>query len=106
VSEQQAQNPSEKRTERSAEEVQRKQATAQSVFDVQEQESPYRKNLETISRKQRNDLEQQVRQLLATMRKAKLENDSLVEALKQMEHDLEQIRRTSFDATNPELLLF
>ena len=59
-------------------------------------------NLETISRKQLNALEQQVRQLLLTIRSAKLQNDPLVEALKALAHELEQARCKRFDAVNSE----
>ena len=59
-------------------------------------------NLETISRKQLNDLEQQAKQLLVTIQKAKLENTSLIEALQQLEHDLGEARRTQFDSINTE----
>lgn len=59
-------------------------------------------NLETISRKQLNDLEQQTRQLLASIRRAKLENNPLVEALQQLERELEQARHKRFDAVNSE----
>jgi hypothetical protein len=59
-------------------------------------------NLETISRKQLNDLEQQVRQLLITIKRAKLENNLLVENLQQLGHELEQVRCRRFDAVNSE----
>jgi len=59
-------------------------------------------NLETISRKQLNELEHCVRELLITMRKAKLQNDPLVESLKLLEHELGEARRERFDAANPE----
>jgi hypothetical protein len=59
-------------------------------------------NLETISRKQLNDLEQQTKQLLGTIQKAKLENTPLIEALKQLEHDLGEARREQFDSINSE----
>jgi predicted nucleic acid-binding Zn-ribbon protein len=59
-------------------------------------------NLDTISRKQLNDLEQQVKQLLGTIHRAKLENIPLVEALQQLEHELEEARRAQFDSINSE----
>lgn len=59
-------------------------------------------NFESLSQKHRNDLEQQVRQLLVTVRRAKLENAPLIEALEALERDLEQDRRERFDAANSE----
>jgi ribosomal 50S subunit-associated protein YjgA (DUF615 family) len=59
-------------------------------------------SLETISRKQLNDLEQQVGQLLVTIRRAKLENIPLIEALQKLEQELEQSRHERFDAANSE----
>ena len=59
-------------------------------------------NLETIPRKQLNDLEYCVRELLATMRKAKLWNDPLAESLKLFEQELGEVRRERFDAANSE----
>jgi hypothetical protein len=59
-------------------------------------------NLENISQKHRNDLEQQTRQLLVTIRRAKLENTALIEALEALELKLEQDRREMFDASNSE----
>ena len=59
-------------------------------------------NLDTISRKQLNDMEQQVKQLLGTIKRAKLENEPLVEALQQLEQELEEARHEQFDAINSE----
>jgi len=59
-------------------------------------------NLETISQKQLNDLEQQAKQLLVTIRRAKLENNPLVEALQQLEHALGEARRERFDTATSE----
>ena len=59
-------------------------------------------NLETISRKQLNEVERCVRELLGTMRKAKLQNDPLVESLKLLEQELGEVRRERFDKANPE----
>ena len=63
-------------------------------------------NLETISRNQLNDLEQQAKQLLVTIRRAKLENNPLVEALQQLEHELGEARRVRFDTVNSEYHTF
>jgi hypothetical protein len=59
-------------------------------------------NLEMISRKQMNELEHGVRELLNTIRKAKLQNDPLVESLKALELGLGNVRRERFDEVNTE----
>jgi hypothetical protein len=59
-------------------------------------------NLEHASRKQLNDIEILVRELQIVMRKAKLQNEPLAEALKLAERELSQARRERFDAENPE----
>ena len=59
-------------------------------------------NLETVSRKQLNDLEQQVRQLLVTMRSAKLQVEPLTESLQELARELEQVRHERFDEANSE----
>ncbi|MBZ0296399.1 MAG: hypothetical protein K8L99_27810 [Anaerolineae bacterium] len=59
-------------------------------------------NLEAISQKQLSALEQQVRQLLIGLRKAKLDNEPLVASLQQLEERLGQVRRERFDAANSE----
>ncbi|MBZ0304084.1 MAG: hypothetical protein K8J31_30385 [Anaerolineae bacterium] len=59
-------------------------------------------NLESISRKQLNELEHCVRELLVTMRKAKLQNDPLAESLQALEQQLGEARRERFDEANPE----
>ena len=59
-------------------------------------------NLENLSRKQLNELEHHVSELLNTMRKAKLQNEPLMESLKLLEHQLGETRRERFDATNSE----
>ena len=59
-------------------------------------------NLENLSQKQLNELERRVSELLNTMRKARLQNDPLIEALKLLEHELGETRRERFDAANSE----
>lgn len=59
-------------------------------------------NLQSISPKQLSELEQQVRQLLTSLRKAKLENEVLMTSLQQLEEALEKDRRERFDAANSE----
>ena len=59
-------------------------------------------NLETLSRKQRNDLEIHVSALLVTLRKAKLQNDPLAKSLEMLEQQLGDDRRQRFDEVNSE----
>lgn len=59
-------------------------------------------NLETVSKKHVNELERCVRELLYTMRKAKLNDEVLTESLRQLEKTLGEARRERFDAVNPE----
>ena len=59
-------------------------------------------NLDNISRKQSNDLEQQARQLIDTMRKAKLQSEPLFESLQTLAQTLEKMRHGQFDETNSE----
>ena len=63
-------------------------------------------DFENISAKQRGEIEQQARQLLNTIRRAKLQNDSLVEALQQLELALGEARREQFDTNNTEYHTF
>ena len=59
-------------------------------------------NLEAITRKQSNDLEQQIRQLMVTMRKARLHESSYFESLQTLAQELEKVRHEQFDDTNSE----
>lgn len=59
-------------------------------------------NFETVSQKHMNELELLVRELLAVMRKAKIQNEPLEESLHLFEQELEDARRLRFDAANPE----
>ena len=59
-------------------------------------------SLDTISRKKLNELEQQIRQLLVTIRSAKLQNEPLVELLQAQARELEKIRHEQFDEVNTE----
>ena len=59
-------------------------------------------NLENLSRKQLNDLELQSRQLIETMRKAKLQTDSLFESLQTLTQELEKMRHEQFDEAKSE----
>ena len=59
-------------------------------------------NLENLSRKQLNDLELQSRQLIETMRKARLQDDPLFESLDMLTQKLERMRHEQFDEANSE----
>jgi hypothetical protein len=59
-------------------------------------------DLENISEKHANELELLVKELLASMRKAKLHQEPLVEELRLFEQELGDIRRKRFDAAHPE----
>lgn len=63
-------------------------------------------NLETVSSKHINELEILVKELLAAMRKANLEKDSLGENLRQFNQELEDTRRQRFDNQHPEYKIF
>lgn len=58
-------------------------------------------NLESLSPKQLNELEHMVRELLAALRKAKLHQEPLAEALRKAEEELGALRRERFDSQNP-----
>lgn len=59
-------------------------------------------NLDTLSTKQLNELERLTRELLVAMRKSKLQEEPIVASLQEMESEIGKIRRTRFDAANPE----
>jgi hypothetical protein len=59
-------------------------------------------NLESLSIKQVTEIERLTKELLLAMRKAKLQDTPVTEALRVMEQELGEIRRTRFDAANPE----
>lgn len=59
-------------------------------------------NLEHITSKQLNDLELRVTELISAMRKAKIQNPSLMESLKLFENELGELRRERYDASNSE----
>jgi hypothetical protein len=60
-------------------------------------------NLEATSRKKLNELEQQVRQLLVTLRSVKLQNnDPLMVSLQELARELEKARHEQFDNNNSE----
>jgi hypothetical protein len=65
-------------------------------------EGAERARLETLSQKQLSELERCVRELLAVLRKTRVADESLVETLRLLEHNLGEVRRVRFDESNPE----
>jgi hypothetical protein len=59
-------------------------------------------NLETVSRKQLNDIEIRVRELLKLMRKAKLHDETVTQLLAEFEQTLADARRKRFEEENSE----
>ena len=59
-------------------------------------------NFENVPQKHMNELELLVRELLAVMRKAKLQNEPLENSLRLFEQELEEARRKRFDTANSE----
>jgi len=58
--------------------------------------------LDSVSSKHLNELEQSVRDLQLLMRKANLQNEPIAKAIYEFEVELGQARRARFDAANPE----
>lgn len=59
-------------------------------------------NLETVSTKHLNEMEQSIRTLLTIMRQAKLQNEPIAQSLRELELEIGQVRRERFDKANPE----
>jgi len=59
-------------------------------------------NLAPVSSKHLSELEQLVSQVLATMRKAKLSDETIYATLQEFEQELGSTRRDRFDADNSE----
>jgi len=59
-------------------------------------------SLEHMSRKQLNELERSVQDLITTMRKTKLQDETLQESLRLLAHKLGEARRERFDEVNSE----
>ena len=57
-------------------------------------------DLESLSPKLCNDLEQQITELLKTMRRAKLQQYPIYASLQELEQALCEIRRTRYDENN------
>ena len=59
-------------------------------------------NLEHIPQKQLGELERLTREMQDALRKAKLQDEPLLESLRLFEQELSELRRKRFDETNPE----
>lgn len=59
-------------------------------------------NLYLLSDKHLRSIEQLSQELLAVLRQAKLKDEPVVEALRQLEQEASRIRRERFDVANPE----
>ena len=60
--------------------------------------------LDSVSSKHLNELEQSVRDLQLLMRKANLQNEPVAKAIHDFEIELGKARRARFDAANPEYI--
>ena len=67
-----------------------------------EQEGKSIMNLDTVSDKHLHELERLAGELLTVIQKAKLTDELLVAALRQLEHETAQTRRTRYDLTASE----
>lgn len=59
-------------------------------------------NLEPLSDKHLHEIERLAKELLEVMRKAKLKEEPLAQALHQLEVEAGNLRRERYDANNPE----
>jgi hypothetical protein len=59
-------------------------------------------NLDTISDKHLHEIERLTTELLETIRKAKVAEPQLIEMLRTLKAQAEQLRRQRYDAVNPE----
>ena len=60
--------------------------------------------LDSISSKRLNEIEQSIRELQILMRKASLQNEPVAKAIHDFEVELGKARRARFDAANPEYI--
>ena len=72
------------------------------IPQIQEQESESTMNLEAVPDKQLHEMERLAKELVEVMRKAKLRDEPLAEALHQLEIQAGNLRRARFDAANPD----
>lgn len=61
-------------------------------------------NLETVSDKHLHELERLAGELLAVIRQAKLLDEPVTEAIRMLQHQAGEVRRSRFDATNRDYL--
>lgn len=59
-------------------------------------------NLDTLSNKQLQSIEQAALELLTLLRQAKVKDAPILEALRQLEQETGRVRRERFDVANPE----
>jgi hypothetical protein len=59
-------------------------------------------NLDTLNTNHRNEIEQLITKLLATMRKAKVTDDPIYHSLQKFEQELGEARRRIFDSDQSE----
>jgi septal ring factor EnvC (AmiA/AmiB activator) len=59
-------------------------------------------NLEHVSQKQIVEIERLVGELLASLRKSKIQHETLTQSLQDFQKELGNLRRERFDAANPE----
>lgn len=59
-------------------------------------------NLDHLSDKQLQSVEQATLELLAALRQAKVKDEPIIEALRQLEQEASRLRRERFDVSNPE----
>jgi hypothetical protein len=71
-------------------------------LDLTESNEMQRMDFEHVSRKQLNELEIRVHELISLIRKAKLKDEPLQDSLKLLEQKLGETRRKRFDETTPE----
>lgn len=59
-------------------------------------------DLESVSQKHLNELEVRVTELLLLLKKAKIQDENIIAALRQLETELGQARRDRFDGVTKE----
>lgn len=59
-------------------------------------------NLDMLSNKHLRSVEQLTLELLTVLRQAKLKDEPIIEALRQLEQEASRVRRERFDVANPE----
>ena len=59
-------------------------------------------NLESLSNKQVNELEQLAKELLLAIKRAKVQDETLIHSLHTLEDEARKVRCERFDASNPQ----